>query len=506
MALRVNHNFQADFGHVNLLKTEQSMNRSLERLETGLRINSAKDDAAGLFIADQLKLVSKGLDQGSRNSQDGISAAQIAESTLSQIYDKLTSMYTKASQAATDTNDANARAALQRDIDSIVDAIDRMAKASEFNGIKLLDGSFTSKQIQYGARADQALDISIDAATAANLGANVVQGQGAATSSATSDYDTLVAGNWKVDSGDSVKINGTDLGLEIGKAVDASEVAKAINSNADLTSKGLEATASNKSVASTTFQTLTASGADTTLKFFVGNDTANPAVTITIKDGNSLTLNELVNSINGQGLDNLKASAENGKLVLTTSNGETLGVQVDIGANGTNSVDLSTLLQGATGSVTGGTSAVSGSAIKVGTVDIVGQDGFKIEYNGVSGTDEGLNFDVATGSDATLKNLNSLDVKSADSAELAMKVINAAIKKVDKNRSHLGSIQQNLQAIIDNNDFAAAQTREAESRIRNVDFAKEMAEFTRNQTLMQSGISMLAQANQLPQQVLQLLR
>ncbi len=157
MALRINYNYQADFTHVNLLKTERNLNTALERLSTGYRINSAKDDAAGLFIADQLKLVANALDQGARNAQDGISAAQIAESSLAQIYDKLVTMYTKAEQAASDTNDPNARAALQGDIQKLVDAIDKISSTAEFNGLKLLDGSFKNKVIHFGPRADQNL-------------------------------------------------------------------------------------------------------------------------------------------------------------------------------------------------------------------------------------------------------------------------------------------------------------------------------------------------------------
>ncbi|MDQ7055144.1 MAG: flagellin [Persephonella sp.] len=148
----------------------------------------------------------------------------------------------------------------------------------------------------------------------------------------------------------------------------------------------------------------------------------------------------------------------------------------------------------------GTASTVSG--LKVGSLDILGPDSYNYDLSGISG---GLGVTTATGS-ATMHNLNALDVTDNASAELAMKVINTTIKKVDSLRSALGSIQINLQAIIDNNDFSATQTREAESRIRNVDFAKEMSNFTKQQTLMQSGMAMLAQANQLPQLVLQLLR
>ena len=510
MALRVAYNFQADFTHVNLKKTESKMNTSLERLSTGLRINSAKDDAAGLFIADQLGLVSKALDQGSRNANDGISASQIAESTLSQIYDKLTSMYTKASQAATDTNDAQARGALQRDIEAIVDAIDRMAKASEFNGQKLLDGTFQQKKIQYGSRAYQSLDISIAAATADKLGAYTVSGQGSATQGTTT-YATLTSNgtNFGVSSADFLKLAGTTVkALTGGNAVvDAKAYADAINSDPVFQNSGIEATAINSSTAQN-FSNITTSTQATTIKFYVGSDrTAD--VTVTIAANSELTLDDLVSSINSQAGDQVTASNVNGKLVLQT-NGETIGVEVNVGTGtkqgGTAGLNLNTLLEVSSTTVSSG----AGAGVKVGQLNITGIDAYTIQYSGISdnntAANEGLNFDTTSGNGAGLKSLNNLDVTTYGNAELSMKIIDIAIKKVDRSRSQLGSIQQNLQAIIENNDFAATQTREAESRIRNVDFAKEMAEFTREQTLYQSGVAMMAQANQLPQQVLQLLR
>ncbi len=508
MALRINYNYQADFTHVNLLKTERNMNTSLERLSTGYRINSAKDDAAGLFIADQLKLVADALDQGSRNAQDGISASQIAESSLSQIYDKLTAMYTKAQQAATDTNDANARQALQRDIQKLVDAIDKIASTSEFNGLKLLDGTFTNKTIHFGPRADQTLNISIDSARAADLGAYVVNGSGQSTSGASTAYSSLIADNWKYgDSTDKVEVAGVDLtGSLTTGAVDAKDIADAINNNTTLQSLGIEASAKNKSVASADWQNITVGddAADSIeIKLFFGANTSTPDVDITYSSGEVITLNDLVSEINTQASAagiNLTAKAENNRLVLETD-GETIGLEITVtDADSDTTVNLAQFLQGASGSVDNAT----GSAVKIGDLSITGSSLYDYDFTGVSTTSAGLG--VAATGNATKYNLNAIDVTDNSNAELAMKIINTTIKKIDTMRSSLGSIQISLQAIIDNNDFASTQTREAESRIRNVDFAKEMANFTKQQTLMQSGMAMLAQANQLPQLVLQLLR
>ena len=515
MALRINYNYQADFTHVNLLKTERNLNTALERLSTGYRINSAKDDAAGLFIADQLKLVAEALDQASRNAQDGISAAQIAEASLSQIYDKLTTMYTKAEQAANDTNDVNARQALQKDIMKLVDAIDKIASTSEFNGLKLLDGTFKNKVVHFGPRASQSLKISIDGARASDLGAYVLDASGKSTGDNTKAYSALISGNWQFGSGDVIKVAGVDLSSDVTSgAVDAKEIADAINNNSTLQKLGFSASAKNVSVAGAEWTNITVGDDDTvTIKFYVGADTSTADVSITYNAGEVITLDDLVSKINTQASAagvSLRAKAENNRLVLETD-GETIGAEVTIvdstsGSGEETSVDLQQLLQlSSSTKVTekdGDTS--TGSAVKVGDLTIVAPDGYNYDFTGITSTTEGLG--IADSGSGSEYDLNSLNVVDNSKAELAMKVIDVAIKKVDSMRSSLGSIQINLQAIIDNNNFAATQTREAESRIRNVDFAKEMAEFTRQQTLMQSGMAMLAQANQLPQLVLQLLR
>ncbi len=511
MALRVNHNFQSEFSHVNLKKTENRLNTSLERLSTGLRINSAKDDAAGLFIADQLKLVSKALEQGSRNANDGISAAQIAESSLSQIYEKLSTMYTKASQAATDTNDTNSRLSIKRDVEKLADAIDKIAKGTEFNGIELLTGNFQNKKIHYGARADQTLDISIDSATAADLGAYVIDGNGKYKAVTNTRYSNMLNANdnFAYTSGDTVTV--ADVNLEsslTAGAVDAYDIADAINNNATLQNLGIEASASNTSTAGRDFQSVTMTSG-ITISVYVGASTT-ASFSFSYAAGDTMTLDDVIDKINTNAAANnanITATKSGNRLVLTTDNGETIGVQIDVknAATGVDDgIDLAQFLE--LGSSAQNITTQHGSAVKVGDLTVVGEDTYDYDFTGITSSTEGLGVSAST--DATHKSLNALAsmMDSNSEAELAMRVIDKTIKAVDTMRSQLGSVQQNLQALVDNNDYAATQTSEAESRIRNVDFAKEMSEFTKQQTLMQSGIAMLAQANQLPQMVLQLLR
>jgi flagellin len=504
-ALRINYNFQAEFSHTNLLKTERSLNSSIEKLSTGYRINSAKDDAAGLFIADQLNLVASALDQGVRNAQDGISAAQIAETTLAQIYDKLVSIYTKIEQAANDTNAAINRRALQSDIDQLVDAIDKIAKSSEFNGKKLLDGSFQNQYIHYGPRSEQKLSISIDSAKAEDLGAYVLKGDGKTSADNAKTLTSLISNSdFEYDSAsDTINIQGVSITLSPSPALtDAKAIADAINSNASLQAIGIEASAVNKSVAGAVWQDITVDGTSgLEIKFYVGPETTAD-FTISYAKGSTVTLQDIIDKINfeaNQNNLNLVAKEVGGQLVLETQ-GETIAVEI-VTTSGQTGINLAQFIEGASGSVSNGN---TGSAVKVGDLRVFGEGAFGYDLTGLSSTSTGLG--LAASGTATKESINQIKVDTNDNAEFYLNLVDKVIKKVDSLRANLGSIQINLETIIQNNEFASVQQREAESRIRNVDFAKEMANFTRYQTLMQSGMAMMAQANQLPQMVLQLLR
>ncbi|MCS6958081.1 MAG: flagellin, partial [Aquificaceae bacterium] len=181
MALRVNFNFEAAATHTAILSNEREMNKSLLRLSTGLRILNAADDSAGLFIADQLMIVGSGLEEGNRNIQTGLSALRIAESSAGQIFNRLNEIYKRTVRAANDINDPNARASLQREINNLVDAIQKIGTDTEYNGIKLLDGTFSNKYIHYGPRYGQTVEVNIGDVRAQSLGAHIVSGNGRVT-------------------------------------------------------------------------------------------------------------------------------------------------------------------------------------------------------------------------------------------------------------------------------------------------------------------------------------
>ncbi|AEH23426.1 flagellin domain protein [Thermodesulfobacterium geofontis OPF15] len=509
MAVKINFNAEAAKTHTALIQNERAMGKSLLRLSTGYKILNAADDSAGLFIADMLGTVAAALDQGNANIQTGISALQIAESSAGQIYTKLQEIYVRAQRAANDINDPNARAALQQEINNFIDAIQKIGTDTEYNGIKLLDGTFTEKYIHYGPRADQVVSVSISNLKASNIGAYVVQGTGKVKSDTTA-YTSLITGNWQYNSStDTVTVAGVNLNssiyLSYTGAVDAKAIADAINNNATLQQVGISARATNISIASTEWSNIQSTTGSVTMRFYVGKSTNSAdAIEITVAQGETLTLDQLISQINTQasakGL-NITASSSGNKLVLQTT-GETIGVEVIRSDTNAASVDLGMLLQGATASASG--SSTTASAVKVGNLTIAGTDSYNYNFTGISATNEGLG--VANIGNGSFYNLYSIDVTTNSGAELAMDIVNTAIKKVDKVRAQIGAVMNNLQSIFDSQKVAYDNTKEAESVIRNTDYAKEMAEFVTYQIRMQATVAMLAQANTLPQLVLQLMR
>jgi len=541
-AMRVNFNYEAASTHTAYLVNQREMGKSLLRLSTGMRILEASDDAAGLFIADQLSLVATGLQEGNRNISTGISALRIAENASGQIFDRLKGIYSRAVRAANDINDPNARAALQREVANLTDAIQKIGTDTEYNGIKLLDGTFQNKYIHYGARMDQVVNVSIADVRAQSLGAYIAQGMGAtyvSTTAAASGGDLttlLTAGalsgalNFKLDAGDYVRINGTTVYQYSGtpELVDAAKLAKNINENANLKAIGIEAKAVNTSVANPYTNPVTVSGTPTTgsatidLKFYVGDGTKTFTITgfATVNGGSVTTmgLDELVSQINSKASANgvpIVAMNDGGRLKLVTTNGETIAIEATVNVAtaadaGTINIDYSQLLEGvSTTPVSHNYTAAATSysaAVKVGRVTIAANETFNLAYSGVSGTGEGLNFDIASGSSATFSNLYTIDLSTNARAERALMIVSKALQKVDTIRSQIGAVMNNLQSIFDAQKVGYDNTKQAESVIRNTDYAEEMSNFTSLQIKMQSTIAMLAQANALPQMVLQLLR
>ncbi len=361
----------------NLSASQMSLNTSIQRLSTGLRVNSAKDDAAGLAIAERMSSQVRGLNVAARNANDGVSLAQTAEGSLGKIGDMVQRMRELAVQSSNATNSTTDRTALQSEVAQLKQEIDRVASSANFNGTKLLDGSFTAAKFQVGADAGESITVaSITNAQLAGMG--VVNRAATQSSTAITDLTATVAGN--------LTVNGTDIGVLAAAGTTQerqAQVVDAINRISTTTGVGAFFDAANNVIALTSSATITLTGAAGAKVGFVAADSATAA-----------------------------ASA----------------------------------------------------------------------------------------------NMASLDISSYGGAQLAIQQADAALGQINTARATLGAVQSRFENTIANIQIKSENTEAARSRIMDTDFASETATMTRAQILQQAGNAMLSQANQLPQQVLSLLR
>ncbi|HEU4774221.1 MAG TPA: flagellin [Lysobacter sp.] len=385
----INTNVMSLNAQRNLGANSADLGTTIQRLSSGLRINSAKDDAAGLAISQRFTTQIRGMDQAARNANDGISLAQTAEGALGEIGNNLQRIRELAVQSRNATNSVDDRAALQKEVAQLKSEIDRVADNTNFNGTKLLDGSFTAQAFQVGA--DQGQLITVDNIADANIDA-----LGSWTSVDTNTYTqtTAAATATAFATGMSMEINGVAITTADGAASDAAATA-ALKAAFD-TAKGIPANTG------------------------LANVTMDAAGKITSTDAN-LTLAALTN------------------------------------------------VSGVIAGTTAGT---------------------------VSGTTPGT----------TQTGFASLDISSVDGADNAMRAMDAALKEVNSARADLGAIQNRFSSVVTNLQTNSENLSAARSRIVDADYAKETANLSRSQILAQAGTAMLAQANQVPQNVLSLLR
>ena len=441
----------------NLDRSQGALNTSLQRLSSGLRINSARDDAAGLAISERISSQVRGLNQATRNANDGISLSQTAEGALSQVTNNLQRIRELSVQSANATNSASDRAALQQEVSQLVEEIDRVATTTNFNGVNLLDGTFTSQQFQVGANVGETITVSnISSARTSTLGQRT---EAAVTGSAVG----------------AAAISGLTVnGASISSDNDARALATAVNNSA----AGVTATANATAVAGTT-QVAAA---------LTGTITINGVTTASFSTTTDATLSRTttVDAINA-------ISAATG--VTATDTGAT-GTGVTLAAaDGRNvTVAFTTLTAAATG--------VGGAGTTRSTVSLVGDSAITI-----GGTVTNSGFSAAT-TNASLTGtaLSNIDISSVSGAEAAIQSVDGALTQINSSRATLGAIQNRFDSVIVNNQTAAENLSAARSRIRDADFASETASLSRSQVLQQAGTAILAQANQLPQNVLALLR
>ncbi len=378
MALTINTNVSSLNAQRNLNSSSMDLSTSLQRLSSGLRINSAKDDAAGLAISERMTTQIRGMNVAMRNANDGVSLAQTAEGSLDSVSSALQRIRELAVQSANATNSASDRAALDAEAQQLKSEIDRVATQTNFNGVKLLDGSFTNQTFQVGANSGETISVN-----------SIVNAQSTALGTTTSAGVTGVAATafTEITAGD-LTINGVSVG---GIAADTSAVERAGS------------------------------------------------------------IRDAINSVSDQ-----------------------------TGVYATN--DTST------------------------TVSLTSTNAITIAFAGLSADTTTTGLTAATTATATTTGFSTLDLSTVAGANTAIGTMDAALEAVNTARADLGAIQTRFESVVSNLAINSENTSAARGRIRDADFAAETASLSRNQILQQAGTAMLAQANQVPQNVLSLLR
>ena len=517
MGFRINTNISAMNAYVNSSSTSRALDESISKLSSGLRINKAADDASGMTIADSLKAQASALGQAIANGNDAIGIVQTADKAMDEQLSILNTIRTKAVQAAQDGQTSQSREALQSDISRLLEELDNIATTTSFNGQQLLNGNFSNKNFQIGAYANQTVQVSIGATASDKIGLTRFETSGLMAYSKTGIQDITL----ELDG-----IDGYPNGYKF-QTISSGEfeknglkaVADRINGVSDLT--GVSAKVLN----SITFSNIVQEG---TIKGLTINGIGIGDVTTVAGDKNQV----LVNSINKlKEQTGVEASTKDGKLTLTARDGRainikslsTAGSQIGTGqkagfSNGTTILGKLTLIRQDARDIVIKMSGCKSASISLGALDpVISVMSFavvsKAQQKTVSLGD--MNSGILSSALAAAMGYFAGGFSSTDQlsgvttyygAQAMISISESAQKALDRIRSDLGSVQNQLQSTINNISVTQVNVKSAESQIRDVDFATEASNFNKYNILAQSGSYAMSQANTIQQNVMRLLQ
>jgi len=536
----VQHNMSAMNANRMLSGVSSAQSKSTEKLSSGYRINRAADDAAGLSISEKMRGQIRGLNQASTNAQDGISLIQTAEGALNESHSILQRMRELSVQASNGTETDDDREAVQNEIEQLQSELTRISETTEFNTMKLLDGSMGGSTTS-GVKVNASVSKNALASLTTN---NAVPGDYATGKVAAANVTTIAAGdkisytvNYTDENGNAKSTNVTlkansDTQLEDEKGNKysitttaatpkelANAIAGALSSSSELGDifdieadgttagqinlKAKEAGSSAKLTSATV--SITTNGATTpTTAAITGTDGADTYQTLTkdigIYDGTG-NLDDNTFTVNGE-----KFAFVSDASVLGKDNKDiNYIVTANTTLNATDAAAMAKLINQKTG-IAAAASATAGS------IDLKASDGSTGSATGITlqiGANEGQTMSFTLddmSADALGVGGKNVDLSTQATAQKATTAIDAAIKKVSASRGKMGAVQNRLEHTINNLDTASENLQTAESRIRDTDMAEEMVNYSKNNILAQAGQSMLAQANQSNQGVLTLLQ
>jgi len=491
--LKINTNIASMNAHLNSVVTNRDLDKSLERLSSGLRINKAADDSSGMAIADSLRLQSDSLGQAIRNANDAIGIIQIADKAMDEQIKILNTIKTKATQAAQDGQGRKSREAIQKDINKLIEQLDNIAYQTSFNGQKLLAGNFTNKEFQIGAYSNETIKTSIGATSSDKIGGTRFE----TTATVTAGGNVILTFK-NPTGGADIALESVKISTSVGTGMGA--LAKAINKASDVI--GVRA----KAMVMTTGSAAVAEGA--TIKGLTINGVAIGDIdNVEANDGNG----NIVNAINSYTMQTgVRASVDvKGRLNLTSVDGRGIKVTTSEPTSGVGIANFSasenygrlTLIQSgskdivyqATGPMTNVVNS-GGAQSFANLADVSGN--FTAEQGLAAGAFENSILSSEAG-----EFLGS-GVTTRTGAMMIMDIAETATALLDEIRADLGAAQNQLVVTINNISVTRVNVKAAESQIRDIDFAEESANFSKNNILAQSGSFALAQA----QNVLQLLQ
>ena len=509
MAISINTNVASLNAQRNLSASQTNLAKSMQRLSSGLRINSAKDDAAGLAISDRMTSQIRGLNQATRNANDGISLAQTAEGAMQESTNILQRMRELAVQSANDTNSASDRASLQSEVDQLKQELTRIAETTTFNGKKLLDGSMISAQFQVGANAGETISFGIGSARSTDLGnhslttnnATAAQGIEVATAAATAS----AANNVEAQDLTIVGKEGSEV-VKVAAGDSAAKIAEAVNTQSEKT--GVTATAKTTA----TLGTLSADGS-VSLNLQGTNTTAIGITATVLKDD----LSNLASAINEQaGNTGITAKLSDDKKSITLEQSAGYDIKISdfvhggAGASGTEATLAVTGSEGIavtlTDTVGADNSTNTDSTTVGGQVSFASSASFNVTSDAIDTAGSLFNNTAANAANvSTLQSINTLDITSVDGSSKAIEAVDGALMQIDNMRGDLGAVQNRFESTIANLQNISENISAARSRILDADIAQETSKMTSQNILQQAGVSILAQANQAPQLALSLL-
>ncbi|MCD4754754.1 MAG: aminotransferase class I/II-fold pyridoxal phosphate-dependent enzyme [Deltaproteobacteria bacterium] len=504
MAMSINTNISALNAQRNLGKTQGMLNKSLQRLSSGLRINSAKDDAAGLAISNRMTSQIRGLNQAVRNANDGISLAQTAEGAMQESSNLLQRMRELSVQSANDTNTSSDRTNIQKEVIQLKDELTRIASQTSFNGQKILNGTFTAAKFQVGAFADESISISIGNASATAMGAytsNSYLNIGTFSGTTDTDVNGVASG--------TITVSGNLGSTEVSYAKDATaaEIAASITN--------VEGDTGVSASANTTVDIELASGVAVGENLTFDLSTANGAgaaqgsvVNISHVLTSTTDYSGLRDAINAESASTgVVASLNSAASTLTLTSADGHDIVIGAVSNGDDGDNVFSVGETAGTFVTSETLANDTGAANSGNIDTIAVGGQVSMSASKSFAVTGVGATFASADlSAALSSVADISVGTQVGANAALNVIDEALSFISSTRADLGAAQNRFESTIANLQSVSENVAAARARIMDADFAAETAEMTKAQVLQQAGVAMLAQANQLPQAVLSLLQ